>query len=660
MAGRKAATATAARTVLTDRAHGNAPIIWRYVKCAGYDTVIGTDGKENQEYHHFSGKECNCSPGPTVQALASGADETALVGGRGSMKTECVLAWLIRGNPHGKASNPVDVSYTNTDKYTALILRRTQVDLDDFYRRAKQFYGALGAVGTENPYKIRFPHPTKPGQYGAEFDFGHMQDEESFQKHQGKTYTRMVIEEAGHIPTEKLYLRTIMSCRSVDPQLKAQVFITANPGGPGNKWLKARFLDLRKPDGTQVKSGETYKCPVTGRTRKFIHSTVYDNPYFLRDNGDYVRQLEMLPEVERQRWLFGNFNAVEGQYFDLRREPRPGEPPEACHVIKANSVVLEPWWPRAIGLDWGYGHKAVAVGGCWSPKGQLHIYREHAVSRVGTVQLGVEIASKWWSDLEKMPVPHLSLYLSHDAFAKTDDAPTEAQQIASGIERVLGKDAAFVVAPDDDERDLPQDEAWSRIARRRRERAAKTHITIQRAAKNSPGTWNLLREYLRWWKITKSGIVFDEAMARRILETEGALAWKEYRDACEQYEAEVLPKILFWDSCKETIDAVEGAVEDENNREKVLKQDGDDPLDALSYLAAHFTFSEATLPKDVYISEHLRKVRGDTPGVDTNSLVMAARSAEWSYDKQNRNMTGFVLARSAGPARRAAMTRRVN
>ena len=619
---------------------------WRYVHCGGYDEVddgVDENGqpKKKRLYHHFENKACNCPPGPQVLVLVSDADEIASGGSRGSLKSESGLAFTVRGNlePYRSANpSPADVSYINDPHYKFLFLRKNAVDLDDLFRRAKEFYALFGGKGTENPMKVRFPS-------GAEGVFGHMED--GVEKWQGQEFTRMVIEEVTQIKDEQTYLDTIMSCRSKWEELRAQVYVNANPGGPGNKWFTARFVDMRGPDCRALRSGEKYTCPETGKTRTFIFSTVQDNPYAMRTG--YDKSLARLTGTRRKQWFLGDFHAAEGQYFDILRLRRvPGEPDEALHVIPAKKIQLLSYWPRAIGVDWGYSHESAIVWGCWHPKEQLHIYREYSVSRTGTKQLGADIALKSLPDLEALPEHRMPLYLSPDAFARTDDGNTEAEQIKQGIEEILGNDAAFVMAPNQDEELLPDKDAWERVYRRQREKASRTAITIIRANNKRIAGWNVIRNYLQWWP----NVEFIEETARDILRTKGVLARQEYEKACERHMAEVRPKILFSDACDKVITALEAAQEDPNNTEDVMKQDGDDFPDALRYLCVGFPFREIEKPREIFLADHLQSIRIANPGMSTYSLIMAARVAEREFDKQHVGGRGFTIPRRAGPAMR--------
>ncbi|HWR49912.1 MAG TPA: hypothetical protein VN428_02325 [Bryobacteraceae bacterium] len=625
---------------------------WRPIWCAGYDI----DHKGGKHYHHIEGIPCHCPPGPQIRALFSTARETALVGGRNSAKSEATFAFLVRGNIDYDPQNskPADMSYLNCPEYTFLVLRKNAKDLKNYFERAKRFFSMFGGTATESPMVITFPS----GAFGI---FDHLDSDDAYEKYQGNEFVRVVLEEAPQIPEERRYLMVTGSCRTTHADMVPQIMLTANPGGRGRRWFNARFWKpLFHADGRPVQLGEVYTEPYSGRTRVLIFSTVDDNPYALSKGADKDLDLYRATDpVLYRQWRLGDMEAVKGQYFDAFRERllldasgKPVESENARHVIKP--IRLAPHWPRAIGVDWGYSHQSAILWGCWHPKGQLHIYREYGVSRVGTVQLGSEIASKSIEELEQMSDPHLVMYLSHDAFHRTDDTSTEAEQIKQGVERVLGKDAAFVLSLTQEEAFLENKVAWESVRRRQREQARKTHITIVNAGLNRKGGWNLIRELLRWWPLEGPQAKFSEEVSRKILMEQGALAWYEYKQACEKRAEEVLPKILFHDCCTKVITGVQAAVESETDSEDVQKQDGDDFVDSLNYLCRNFTFREAQQTRDMIVTDKLQQIREREPGITIPSLIRAAELNESGWFGAGAAATTACISRSAGPSRRRA------
>lgn len=617
-------------------------VAWRPVWCAGYDT----DENGVRHFHHMTGRSCNCRPGPQMAALWAGADEIALMGGRGGGKSEATFGFILKGN-FDNTGKPADVTYINDPHYTFLVLRRTAADLDEWFRRFKQIAEPMGAKFTENPMRCRFGS-------GAEGYFGHMADD-SYMKYQGKQFIRIVVEEASHIP-EQIFVDLTLNNRSKYAHLRPQIMLTANPNGPGLHWLNARF---RFPHGGSDPwpEGKQYNCPITGKTRIWIHSTADDNPYFMQGNQAYIKTLEQLKlrsESEYRRMRWGDFDSVEGQFLGaFRTKRRESEPENAVHVIEPTN--LAPWWPRAIGLDWGYSHPAGAVFGCWTPKGQLVLYREMKVSKMTPREVGAELARKAFPDLQGLPSKHMMVYLSHDAFHRESGPTSEADQIAAGIAEVLGSDAAFVYAPTEDEKTLAPEEAWDSVKRRQSGVSQKTVLTLVPAGgghKRRMG-YNLMRDYLRWTPLVEKQ--FDMEYAEALMQREGALAYAKYHQACEAAKNEALPVLQIFNTLPCLIREMTALQENPKNTEEPLKQDGDDVADAACYLLGNFRRTESETPRDVQIQ---MKMDAMHPSLSGQARVMAAR--HWESQLAATGSGAFNLPRVAGPTRRHWMAGRVN
>lgn len=238
------------------------------------------------------------------EAITRTEFEVFFAGGRGSAKTDAGLMWLLYD-----IDNP---------KLRALVIRKNALDLSDWIDRAKWKYATMGVEVVGNPATIRFPS-------GAVIRTGHLKDENAFGKYQGQEYQRILIEELTQIPSEELYLKLLMSCRTSVPGLKAQLFATGNPGNIGHEWVYERFVESstgkpyynRDTGDVVVYYGDTYVDPTTKQTRVYIHATVYDNPYILREDPEYVHRLELLPPLLKSQWLYGSWNVtdIEGSYF---------------------------------------------------------------------------------------------------------------------------------------------------------------------------------------------------------------------------------------------------------------------------------------------------------------------------------------------------------
>lgn len=220
-------------------------------------------------------------------ALTSDAYEILYGGARGGGKTDTGIAWLTYN-----VGNPL---------FRALVIRKSFTDLTDWKDRAEAKYSLLGAKYVKDSFI--FPS-------GAKIVLGHLNTNDAYRKYQGHEYQNMLIEELTHIPSERLYLQLISSCRSTIG-IPAQVFSTSNPGEVGHRWVKARFI-------SPSLAMRPFSDPISGRKRIFIPATVDDNPTLMQADPDYVKFLESLPDDIKAQWRYGSWEdqKVVGAYFD--------------------------------------------------------------------------------------------------------------------------------------------------------------------------------------------------------------------------------------------------------------------------------------------------------------------------------------------------------
>jgi len=153
-----------------------------------------------------------------------------------------------------------------------------------------------------------------------------------------------------------------------------KLIATGNPGGVGQQWVKRRWIDPQPKGGMKIKQRE-FKDPFGGTKVSwdwvFIPSLVTDNAYL---NGtDYVARLQQVGSAELVRaWLQGDWDAVEGAYFD--------EWDNARHIVPADSIDLaglDGLFFRAI--DWGYA-SPFSVG-WWCHLRSRVSFRDHGSTR---------------------------------------------------------------------------------------------------------------------------------------------------------------------------------------------------------------------------------------------------------------------------------------
>lgn len=626
--------------------------------------------------HHFIGPwPCDCKPGPQAQILGDmdpdgrmgePVDETGGGGSRGGMKTETLLAWIaFKGNPRRTAQKMkagyrvtgADAMYIAHPYYRGLILREQAADLGDLLDRAEAMYKPTGATITRgNPAMASW-------ESGAKIIFGHFGDG-GYAKYIGQEYQRIAIDQIERMESKEIHDRIIGSCRSKWPDLRPQTFCTFNPGGgdaeagaPGQAWLMEYFhiedyLSGKFPWGSVLRDE-------FGKTRLFVPSKVTDNPYLCYKTeidekgktrvvmgadgepikGDYFRWLESIePESLRRAWLDGDWRSLSGAYFkDFRPNgPLHDEPLNAKHVYDPETVQLEGWFHRWMGIDWGYIHPTDIQFWCEAPWGQQYTEKEISLNRVEPEELGVLIAREARPVLDQLPGHHMNIYLSPDAFAKRESENSVAMQLATGINRELGPKASFVADLTDDEREMDSDKALLSLQRRRRDQGA-TKLTILRASTDRVAGWMHLQTLLRFRPLQKSAEA-DMEFANRLYEEKGLIAYTEYMNLPEfKASKEILPKWQISSQCRELIKALPKAmhkpgtndVQKWNATESNAGDDGPDCARMAGF--SEFRQGERMAPLEMRVDQRVDDYKTAHPGASFTSVVqanIAARKTE--------------------------------
>ncbi len=578
------------------------------------------------------------------EALVRTENEILYGGARGGAKTACGIVWLLMGNqePTGTIA---DGGYYLHPQYRALVLRKNITDMGDWIHKAKQLYGQLGATHTDRPNQFVFPS-------GATIVIGHLDDEDAFEKYQGQEFARILIEELTQISSEDLYLKVRASCRCPFDELRYQMFLTANPGGKGHQWVRDRFVSCTQPS-------TVYTEPNTGMTRIFIPARVKDNPIYAND-PNYVGTLMGLSPAMRRAWFEGDWDAIAGQYFDeFRLKPGDGEPEEARHVIHSSEANLQPWYHRWMAVDWGYTHKSAVYKACLEPNGRVHVYGEMVVNRTSPEELGVEIARFIWPDIASGTQKTFTLLLSPDAFGRKTEERTVADQMAIGIEKILGPNSVYIL-------DAEADEIHAR-----KELQTSASIMIQRAANQRVAGWMYAKSLLRWWPIinatsqsTEGAAVFNPSYALDLF-AEDRDKWRRYCALFKNQEEEVLPGVVIHgDQCPKLVRAIPLARAndpDKGDPEDVDKRhfEGMDEIDAWRYLLFGRKQMLIHEPFESYFAKHLQKhAPHGLSNLSGDSKVQMAMKAERDYKKMTEPATKpFYFPRSHARQRRRGVAR---
>lgn len=309
--------------------------------------VIEQAGLEYKEEE----KKVLWEPGSAVieEFLSSSEDEVLISGGRGSGKSEALII------------DPLP--YCTNKNFRGLVLRHTMVELRELIGRAQEIYPKIfpGVVYQKSNKIFVFPS-------GARIEFGYCDKlPEDLEQYKGQEYQWLGLDELTQWHSEEVIEKMRGSLRTTDPTIPVTLRASSNPDGVGRLWVKERFIDTAPAGKTAVFAFDT---PIGKQyvTRKWLHSTVYDNPFILKNNPSYVGWLHSLKGRLREVWLDGSWDAADGMaYDDFDRR---------VHVIKPFEIPST--WPRFCSIDWGYGTSSLAV--ClWfaiDHEGHFYVYRE--------------------------------------------------------------------------------------------------------------------------------------------------------------------------------------------------------------------------------------------------------------------------------------------
>ncbi len=286
--------------------------------------------------------------GPQHALVKCPLKEVFFGGSRGGGKTDGVLGkWAIKELRYG-------------EDFNAIMFRKTTVSSVDAIERSKQIYGPLGGKFNEQSRVWRMPN-------GGRIQFAYLDSVTDAQEYQGRNLTDVWIEEAGQYVSPDPIWRLFGALRSA-LGVPTQLILTANPGGPGQHWirdrydlvpfpLKPRILDRRLPDGS------LHQVAV-------IPSRIADNKILLNADPTYISNLHMVgsPALVRA-WLEGDWAAIEGAFFP--------EFDPARHIIRP--FIVPEHWLRFRSMDWGSA-SPFSVG-WWAVAGDDHILFDKTIPR---------------------------------------------------------------------------------------------------------------------------------------------------------------------------------------------------------------------------------------------------------------------------------------
>lgn len=258
--------------------------------------------------------------GPQKALIDCPIPEVFYGGARGGGKTDSVLGkYGIKAERYGAGFN-------------AIFFRRELPMLDDAIERSHEIYTPLGAKWQDQKKTWRWPN-------GGRVRFRPLERTADAEKYQGQNISDACVEEAGQYPDPAPIDRLNGVLRSAKG-VPTQLLMTGNPGGPGQQWIKTRYIDPC-PSGMRV---QTRKLP-NGKEHKFVFipSRLQNNQMLMQADPEYINRLYLVGSEELVRaWLEGDWNAIEGAYFDCWSQK-----------IVIKPVGLPDHWLRFRSFDWG-------------------------------------------------------------------------------------------------------------------------------------------------------------------------------------------------------------------------------------------------------------------------------------------------------------------
>lgn len=367
--------------------------------------------------------------GPQHALVDCPFQEVFFGGARGGGKTDGVLGkWALKERRYGK-------------NFNAIMFRQTTVSSEDAIERSKEIYGPLGGKFHETYHRWRMPN-------GGRVTFAYLDSIKDANEYQGRNVTDAWIEEAGQYATPDAIFR-LFGCLRSSHGVPIQLILTANPGGAGQHWLRARYELHPFPRGPRVlhrtlPNGAAHDVAV-------IPSRIQDNRELMQADPGYIDRLHLVGNAALVRaWLEGDWSAVEGAYFDCWSDK---------NVIEPFPIPKE--WLRFRSGDWGsyspfsfgwwavvqddYSHTIGENKNNILPRGALVRYREWYGSddpalggkglKMTAEQVANGIVSRETSD------PKLTYGVLDPSTFKEDGGPSIAERINTIL--IQGKCSAF-------------------------------------------------------------------------------------------------------------------------------------------------------------------------------------------------------------------------
>lgn len=277
--------------------------------------------------------------------------------------------------------------------WTGILFRCEYKELQDVVKKSKKWFYQIfpGATFLEShsEYKWRFPD-------GEELLFRTGKTEDDYWNYHGHEYPWIAFEELTSWPNDNFYNAMMSVCRSSHPGMPRRYRATCNPYGVGHNWVKARFID-------PVPRGIVHEDEQR-RERVCIHGSIWENKVLLKNDPDYLKNLEAQSGARRAAWLEGDWDIVAGGMFDDVWDAKvhivePFKVPDTWRIDRSfdwgsSKPYSVGWWAESDGSDivFNDGTKKSTKPGDLFRIAEL--YGWNGKPNEGTRELAVEVARK--------------------------------------------------------------------------------------------------------------------------------------------------------------------------------------------------------------------------------------------------------------------------
>ena len=174
---------------------------------------------------------------------------------------------------------------------------------------------------------------------GSTINFTYCDCDKDLDRLQGQEYDVIFLDEATQL--SEYQMKTIVACCRGVNNFPKRIYYTCNPNGQGLQYIKRIFIDRK------------YNTGEDPTEYVFIQSLVTDNKVLMESQPDYIKQLEALPPKIRKAWLEGDWNSLEGQFFEeFTDDSEHYKDRQWTHIIEPFEI--PDGWSIYRSFDWGY------------------------------------------------------------------------------------------------------------------------------------------------------------------------------------------------------------------------------------------------------------------------------------------------------------------